>query len=122
MRLLLYCTVRLSPSQGGSILFAWSLRGNNNREAWLHHVSLGLTILRRLVSYIFRPKITRFMLMCIGHAIILIVFCAGGLGLIGWVKQRMASPTVSVACSLAAISIITILTREGMRCLSEAVV
>ncbi|KAF8422669.1 Fusaric acid resistance protein-like-domain-containing protein [Tirmania nivea] len=49
----------------------------------------------------------------LGHAVILIVFCAGGLGFIGWVKQAMASPTVATACSLAAISCITILTREG---------
>ncbi|RPB29574.1 hypothetical protein L211DRAFT_26091 [Terfezia boudieri ATCC MYA-4762] len=49
----------------------------------------------------------------LGHAVILIVFCGGGLGFIGWVKQAMASPTVGTSCSLAAISCITILTREG---------
>ncbi|RPA99882.1 hypothetical protein L873DRAFT_1682405 [Choiromyces venosus 120613-1] len=50
----------------------------------------------------------------LGHAIVLIVFCAGGLGLIGYTKIAMSSPTVSVACSLASISIITILTKEGI--------
>ncbi|CUS15498.1 unnamed protein product [Tuber aestivum] len=49
----------------------------------------------------------------LGHAIVLTVFCAGGLGLIGYTKIAMSSPTVSVACSLASISIITILTKEG---------
>ncbi|KAF8459390.1 Fusaric acid resistance protein-like-domain-containing protein [Terfezia claveryi] len=54
-----------------------------------------------------------FISLPIGHAVILIVFCGGGLGFIGWVKQAMASPTVGTSCSLAAISCITILTREG---------
>ncbi|RPB16577.1 hypothetical protein P167DRAFT_532133 [Morchella conica CCBAS932] len=49
----------------------------------------------------------------LGHALVLLIFCAGGLGLIGYTKQAMASPTVSVACSLASIAIITILTKEG---------
>lgn len=48
-----------------------------------------------------------------GHALVLIIFCAGGLGMIGYMKQAMASPTVSVACSLSSIAIITILTKEG---------
>ncbi|KAF8475692.1 Fusaric acid resistance protein-like-domain-containing protein [Kalaharituber pfeilii] len=52
-------------------------------------------------------------LLELGHAVILVVFCAGGLGLIGWVKHKRASPTVSVACSLSSIYIITILTKEG---------
>lgn len=33
--------------------------------------------------------------------------------MIGYTKQVMASPTVSVACSLSSIAIITILTKEG---------
>lgn len=33
--------------------------------------------------------------------------------MIGYMKQAMASPTVSVACSLSSIAIITILTKEG---------
>jgi len=55
----------------------------------------------------------RLELIQLGHAIVLIVFCAGGLGLIAYTKIAMSSPTVSVACSLASISIITILTKEG---------
>ena len=43
----------------------------------------------------------RLELIQLGHAIVLIVFCAGGLGLIGYTKIAMSSPTVSVACSLA---------------------
>jgi hypothetical protein len=48
-----------------------------------------------------------------GHAFVLVIFCAGGLGLIGYVKLVKSHPTVSVACSLASMSIITILTKEG---------
>lgn len=50
----------------------------------------------------------------LGHALVLLIFCVGGLGLVGYVKQAKAHPTVSVACSLASISIITILVKEGI--------
>ncbi|KAK6542978.1 hypothetical protein TWF694_006910 [Orbilia ellipsospora] len=49
----------------------------------------------------------------IGHIVILAVFCIGGLGLVGWTKLTMASPTANVSCSLAAIIIITTLTKDG---------
>lgn len=49
----------------------------------------------------------------LGHALVLVIFCAGGMGLIGYIKQKKSHPTVSVACSLASISITTILTKEG---------
>ena len=52
-------------------------------------------------------------LLVVGHVIVLIVFCGGGLGFVGWVKQRLASPLVNVACSLASLAIITVLTKEG---------
>lgn len=52
-------------------------------------------------------------LLPLGHAIILIVFCGGGLGFIGWTKQRLGDPLVNVACSLASLAIITVLTKEG---------
>lgn len=38
--------------------------------------------------------------------------------MIGYAKQAMANPTVSVACSMASIAIITILTKEGRFCLT----
>ncbi|KAF3939323.1 hypothetical protein ABW19_dt0202948 [Dactylella cylindrospora] len=49
----------------------------------------------------------------LGHAIILAVFCVGGLGIVGWTKLKMASPTANVSCSLASIIIITTLTKDG---------
>ena len=49
----------------------------------------------------------------LGQALVLIVFCGGGLGFVGWTKQRLGDPLVNVACSLTALSTITILTKEG---------
>lgn len=49
----------------------------------------------------------------LGHAVVLIVFCGGGLGFVGWTKQRLGDPLVNVACSLTALSTITVLTKEG---------
>ncbi|KAI9836816.1 MAG: hypothetical protein M1819_000981 [Sarea resinae] len=52
-------------------------------------------------------------LKALGHAIVLIVFCGGGLGLVGWLKQRLENPLVNVAASLTSLAIITVLTKEG---------
>lgn len=52
-------------------------------------------------------------LMPLGHAIVLVVFIGGGLGFVGWVKQKLGDPLVNVACSLACLAIITVLTKEG---------
>jgi len=49
----------------------------------------------------------------LGYALVLIVFCGGGLGFIGWFKQKYNAPLVSVACSLASLAIITVLTKEN---------
>lgn len=48
-----------------------------------------------------------------GHVIVLVVFCGGGLGFVGWLKQRLGDPLVNVACSLTSLAIITVLTKEG---------
>jgi hypothetical protein len=52
-------------------------------------------------------------LLVLGHVIVLIVFCGGGLGLVGWTKQKLGNPLVNVACSLTSLALITILTKEG---------
>lgn len=52
-------------------------------------------------------------LLPLGHAIVLIVFCGGGLGFIGWVKLRRGDALVNVACSLTSLATISVLTREG---------
>jgi hypothetical protein len=52
-------------------------------------------------------------LLVVGHVVVLTVFCGGGLGFVGWVKQRLGNPLVNVACSLTSLAIITVLTKEG---------
>ncbi|KAI1641425.1 ribosomal protein L19 [Biscogniauxia mediterranea] len=49
----------------------------------------------------------------LSYAIILIVFIGFGLGFVGWVKQKLNNPLVSVGASIASIGIITIVTKEG---------
>ncbi|KFA74899.1 hypothetical protein S40288_09561 [Stachybotrys chartarum IBT 40288] len=53
-----------------------------------------------------------FGLVAPAHVIVLFVFIGGGLGLIGWVKQRMNHPLVNVGSTLASIAIISVLTKE----------
>lgn len=52
-------------------------------------------------------------LLLIGHVIVLIVFCGGGLGLVGWTKQKLGNPLVNVGASLTSLALITVLTKEG---------
>jgi len=62
------------------------------------------------ISLLFDAKLG---LTTLGHAIVLVVFCGGGLGFVGWIKQRLGNPLVNVSCSLASLAIITVLTKEG---------
>ncbi|KAL8938613.1 MAG: hypothetical protein Q9216_003806 [Gyalolechia sp. 2 TL-2023] len=52
-------------------------------------------------------------LVALGHAVVLIVLCGGGLGLVGWIKQRLGNPLVNISCSLTSLAIITVVTKEG---------
>ncbi|KAL8686673.1 MAG: hypothetical protein Q9218_006944 [Villophora microphyllina] len=52
-------------------------------------------------------------LIVLGHVVVLIIFCGGGLGLVGWIKQRLGDPLVNISCSLTSLAIITVLTKEG---------
>jgi len=47
------------------------------------------------------------------HALVLMVFIAGGFGFIGWVKQRMNNPLVNVGSTLASLAIISVVTKEN---------
>ncbi|KAI1810284.1 ribosomal protein L19 [Poronia punctata] len=47
------------------------------------------------------------------YALILILYIGLGLGFVGWVKQKLNNPLVSVGASIASIGIITIITKEG---------
>jgi len=71
--------------------------------AFISLTSMGVTVL-------FDDVIKKIVL---GHVIVLIVFCGGGLGLVGWTKQRLSNPLVNVGCSLTSLAIITVLTKEG---------
>jgi hypothetical protein len=51
--------------------------------------------------------------LILGHIIVLIVFVGGGLGLVGWTKQKLGNPLVNVGCSLTSLALITVLTKEG---------
>jgi hypothetical protein len=51
-------------------------------------------------------------LLVLGHVIVLVVFCGAGLGFIAWFKQKLGNPLVNVACSMASLAIITVLTKE----------
>jgi hypothetical protein len=37
-------------------------------------------------------------LLWLGHVIVLVVFCGGALGLVGWTKQKLGNPLVNVVC------------------------
>lgn len=52
-------------------------------------------------------------MIVLGHVIVLLIFCGGGLGFVGWIKQRLGNPLVNVACSLTSLAIITVVTKEG---------
>ncbi|KAL4960944.1 transcriptional regulator of RNA polII, SAGA, subunit-domain-containing protein [Aspergillus stella-maris] len=69
-----------------------------------------VSITSMCVEMLFQDKLG---MLAMGHAIVLIVFCGGGLGFIGWTKQRLSDPLVNVACSLASLSTISVLTKEG---------
>ncbi|KAK9476027.1 Fusaric acid resistance protein-like-domain-containing protein [Lipomyces japonicus] len=49
----------------------------------------------------------------IGHAIVLVIFCACGFGSIAFMKQKIGRPTFNTATSLASVAYATILIHEG---------
>lgn len=53
-------------------------------------------------------------MIVVGHVIDLLLFCWGGLGFLAWFKQYMGHPLVNTASSLASLSIVTCLTKEGV--------
>ncbi|GAB0145292.1 hypothetical protein EsHS_00005728 [Epichloe bromicola] len=46
------------------------------------------------------------------HAVVLTIFVGGGLGFVGWIKQRLNQPLVNVATTLASMAIISVITKE----------
>jgi uncharacterized membrane protein YgaE (UPF0421/DUF939 family) len=49
----------------------------------------------------------------IGYIIVLVLFVGGGLGFVAWVKLKKGDALVNIACSLASLTLITLLTKEG---------
>lgn len=49
----------------------------------------------------------------LSYVLVLVIFIGGGLGFVGWVKQKLNNPLVSVGASIASIGIITIVTKEN---------
>ncbi|KAG8532560.1 uncharacterized protein KY384_002437 [Bacidia gigantensis] len=76
--------------------------------AWLYVAAVSFSSMG--VSILFGKSLD---LIVVGHVIVLIVFCGGGLGFVGWVKQRYSHAVVNISCSLAALALITVLTKEG---------
>jgi hypothetical protein len=76
--------------------------------AFLYATFVGISSMA--VSVFFESQLDQIFL---GYALVLVIFCGGGLGLVGWVKQKYSAPLVNVACSLASLAIITILTTEN---------
>ena len=99
------CTVYFHParSQGSMFEAVFMAAVAFGYAAFISFTSMG-------VSVLFHEKLD---LIVVGHIVVLILFCGGGLGFVGWVKQRMGNPLVNVACSLTSLAIITVLTKEG---------
>ncbi|KAK1593356.1 ribosomal protein L19 [Colletotrichum navitas] len=51
-------------------------------------------------------------LIPLSHVLILTFCIGGGMGFIGWVKQKLNNPLVNVGCTLSSIGIISVVTRE----------
>jgi hypothetical protein len=49
----------------------------------------------------------------LGHALTLVVWCGGGIGLLAYAKQKLGKPAFNTACSLACMVIFVNLVRDG---------
>ena len=47
-----------------------------------------------------------------GQLIILVIACGGGLGFLVWIKQRVNDPLVNVSCTIAALPIVSVVTKD----------
>jgi hypothetical protein len=65
-----------------------------------------------IISMLFTSMLASYERIFEAHIIVIFIFIGGGLGLVGWTKQRFGDPLVNVACSLASLTLITVLTRE----------
>lgn len=91
---------RSAGSMGEAIIIA--------SAAFLYATTISISSMA--VSVLFDTQLDNIML---GHIIVLVVFCGGGLGLVGWIKQKFGKPLVNVACSLCSLAIVIVLTKEN---------
>ncbi|KAH7149579.1 Fusaric acid resistance protein-like-domain-containing protein [Dactylonectria estremocensis] len=68
-----------------------------------------VSLLSMGIAIVFRAQ---FGITAAAHALILIVCIGGGLGFVGWVKQKLNNPLVNVGTTLCSIAIISVITKE----------
>jgi hypothetical protein len=51
--------------------------------------------------------------LSLGHLLVLVVWCGGGIGLLAFAKQTLSKPAFNTACSLACMAISVNLVRDG---------
>jgi len=51
--------------------------------------------------------------LALGHALTLLIWCGGGIGLLAYAKQKLGKPAFNTACSLACMVIFVNLVRDG---------
>ena len=51
--------------------------------------------------------------LVLGHVVVLLLWCGGGLGLLAFAKQSFGKPAFNTACSLACMVISVNLVRDG---------
>ncbi|CAD6505189.1 BgTH12-00684 [Blumeria graminis f. sp. triticale] len=98
-------TVYFHPARSAGSMVEAAVLG---LAAFLYATFVGISSMA--VSVFFETQLD---LIEVAYGLILIVFCGGGLGLVGWFKQAYNSPLVSVACSLTSLAIISIVTKEN---------
>ncbi|KAF7540930.1 hypothetical protein G7Z17_g12075 [Cylindrodendrum hubeiense] len=68
-----------------------------------------VSLLSMGIAIVFRAQLG---ITAAAHALILIICIGGGLGFVGWVKQKLNNPLVNVGTTLCSIAIISVITKE----------
>lgn len=68
-----------------------------------------ISLLSMSISVLFRAQLE---MTALAHSLVLIFCIGGGLGFVGWVKQRLNTPLVNVGSTLTSIAIISVVTKE----------
>ncbi|CAN6673243.1 hypothetical protein TRVA0_048S00474 [Trichomonascus vanleenenianus] len=97
-----------------AVYFHPSRTSGSMAEAILYVVfALGYSFLLSVLSMVVSAFFFDIDQRGLGYIIIIIVFVGGGLGSILYMKTRMNRVTFNTACSVASISLVTILIKEG---------